>query len=88
MGRVWTQLGYIAVFDNAREQVRAQRVVVWKEVAQRMAHEIKNPITPIKLNAQRLLRRFENKFEAEDKKVFTTCMETILGQTDSFYVTW
>lgn len=48
-----------------------------------MAHEIKNPITPIKLSAQRLLRRYENKFSGDDKSVFTSCIQTILVQVDS-----
>ena len=77
------EMGYVVVFDDAREQVRAQRVAAWREVARRIAHEIKNPITPIKLNAQRLLRRFNNKFVHEDHEVFRGCLETIISQVDS-----
>ena len=77
------EIGYVLVFDDAREQVRAQRVAAWREVARRIAHEIKNPITPIKLNAQRLLRRFRDKFEGEDHEVFRGCLETIISQVDS-----
>lgn len=76
------QLGCVIVFDDALEQVMTQRVAAWKEVAKRIAHEIKNPITPIKLNAQRLLRRFPNKFSGDDLKVFESCMETIISQVD------
>jgi len=76
-------LGIVLVFDDATEQARAQRVAAWREVARRIAHEIKNPITPIKLSAQRLLRRYESKFEGDDKTVFQSCIETILTQVDS-----
>ncbi|MCB9228383.1 MAG: HAMP domain-containing protein [Deltaproteobacteria bacterium] len=77
------EIGYVLVFDDAREQVRAQRVAAWREVARRIAHEIKNPITPIKLNAQRLLRRFRDKFKDEEHEVFRGCLETIISQVDS-----
>ncbi len=77
------EMGYVVVFDDAVEKIRAQRVLAWREVARRIAHEIKNPITPIKLNAQRLVRRFRDKFEGEDQEVFTSCMETVITQVDS-----
>lgn len=76
-------LGTVLVFDDATEQAKAQRVAAWREVARRIAHEIKNPITPIKLNAQRLLRRYRDKFEGEDREVFETCIESIITQVDS-----
>ncbi len=75
--------GYVVVFDDATERVKAQRVAAWREVARRIAHEIKNPVTPIKLSAQRLLRRFHEKFEGQDREVFESCLETILKQVDS-----
>lgn len=75
--------GTVLVFDDATEQVKAQRVAAWREVARRIAHEIKNPITPIKLSAQRLLRRFRDDFQGEDREVFESCIETILVQVDS-----
>lgn len=75
--------GFVLVFNDATERLRAQRAVAWKEVARRIAHEIKNPITPIKLSAQRLLRRFDNTFEDKDKEIFEDCVETILKQVDS-----
>ncbi|NRA43375.1 MAG: HAMP domain-containing protein [Oligoflexales bacterium] len=77
------EMGIVVVFDDAQEQVRAQRVAAWREVARRIAHEIKNPITPIKLSAQRLLRKFHNKFEADDYETFGDCIETIITQVDS-----
>jgi two-component system nitrogen regulation sensor histidine kinase NtrY len=76
-------LGAVIVFDDAQDQIRSQKVAAWKEVARRIAHEIKNPITPIKLNAQRLLRRFENQFEGEDKILFKKLLDSILTQVDS-----
>lgn len=75
-------LGMVIVFDDASEQVKVQRVAAWREVARRIAHEIKNPITPIKLSAQRLLRRFEGNFEGKDYEVFKTCIETIIAEVD------
>ncbi len=75
--------GTVVVFDDTTERVRYQRVVAWREVAQRIAHEIKNPITPIKLNAQRLSRRYKDKFNSEDQKVFNSCLDSILKQVDS-----
>lgn len=75
--------GTVLVFDDATEQVKIQRVAAWKEVARRIAHEIKNPVTPIKLSAQRLLRRFHEKFAGEEREVFESCLETILKQVDS-----
>lgn len=76
------ELGVVVVFDDAGEQVKAQRVAAWREVARRIAHEIKNPITPIKLSAQRLLRRFGNEFEGENKQIFASCVETIVTEVD------
>lgn len=75
--------GSIVVFDDATEQVKAQRVAAWREVARRIAHEIKNPVTPIKLSAQRLLRRFNEKFTGDDRDVFESCIDTIVVQVDS-----
>ena len=75
--------GIVVVFDDTTERVRYQRIAAWREVAQRIAHEIKNPITPIKLNAQRLSRRYKDKFDPEDQKVFNSCLDSILKQVDS-----
>ncbi len=77
------ELGIVVVFFDATEQLNVQRVAAWREVARRIAHEIKNPITPIKLNAQRLLRRFYDEFEGQNRQVFESCIETILTQVDS-----
>jgi two-component system nitrogen regulation sensor histidine kinase NtrY len=75
-------IGGVVVFDDAQDQVRAQKAAAWKEVAKRIAHEIKNPITPIKLNAQRIQRRYREKFEGDDGEVFNTCLDAILSQVD------
>lgn len=76
-------LGVVVVFDDATQRVKQQRVMAWREVASRIAHEIKNPITPIKLSAERLLRRFGSKFDGDDKDVFQRCVESILTQVES-----
>lgn len=76
-------LGIVVVIDDASEQVKAQRVAAWREVARRIAHEIKNPITPIKISAQRLLRRFGEQFQGRDQEVFVTCCETIVSEVDA-----
>ncbi|MBM4250697.1 MAG: HAMP domain-containing protein [Deltaproteobacteria bacterium] len=76
-------LGIVVIFDDATEKVKLQRIAAWREVARRIAHEIKNPVTPIKLSAQRLLRRFHEKFAGEDLEVFESCLQTILKQVDS-----
>lgn len=83
VGEDGESLGVVVVFDDAAEQLKLQRVAAWREVARRIAHEIKNPITPIKLSAQRLLRRFHEKFEGDERDVFESCLETIVKQVDS-----
>ncbi len=52
--------GYVLIFDDITEIVAAEKVLAWKEIAQRIAHEIKNPLTPIRLSAERIKRQFEN----------------------------
>ena len=54
-------LGFVLVFEDLTELMKAQKVATWKEVAQRIAHEIKNPLTPIQLSAQRLRKKFDEK---------------------------
>ena len=72
-------LGSVVVFDDLTPLVAAQRAAAWTEVARRIAHEIKNPLTPIKLSAQRL----EKKFGAEIKDpAFSSCINMIIKQTD------
>ena len=81
-------LGTVVVLDDYSQLVRAQRMAAWREVARRIAHEIKNPLTPIQLSAQRIRRRFRDKLvdDAESAKVFDDCVETISSQVDSLKV--
>lgn len=74
-------LGYVLVFDNLTELEKMQRMAAWREVARRIAHEIKNPLTPIQLSAQRLRRRYPDVLE-EENSVFDQCTNTIIKQVD------
>lgn len=74
-------LGTVVVMDDLTDVVKAQRVLAWKEVARRMAHEIKNPLTPIKLSAQRLRKRHSELLLAEGS-VMEECTRTIIEQVD------
>jgi len=74
-------LGIVAIFDDMTQLVKAQRVAAWREVARRIAHEIKNPLTPIQLSAQRLRKRYGDKLK-EDGSVFDDCTTMIMKQTD------
>ncbi|MGW8220776.1 MAG: sensor histidine kinase [Syntrophobacteria bacterium] len=74
-------MGIVVVFDDLTELEKAQRMAAWREVARRIAHEIKNPLTPIQLSAQRLRRKYLQRF-AGDGKVFEECTRTIINQVD------
>ncbi|HHB76437.1 MAG TPA: HAMP domain-containing protein [Desulfobulbus sp.] len=74
-------IGYVIVFDNLTNLEKAQRLAAWQEVARRIAHEIKNPLTPIQLSAQRLRKRYLNSIP-ENKAVFDQCTATIITQVD------
>jgi two-component system nitrogen regulation sensor histidine kinase NtrY len=71
--------GYVVTLDDITELVSAQRTSAWADVARRIAHEIKNPLTPIQLSAERLRRKF-GKNIAEDRDVFEQCTDTIIRQ--------
>ena len=73
--------GAVLVFDDLTELLTAQRLAAWREVAQRIAHEIKNPLTPIQLSAQRLRRRI-NPDDADAQKLVHECTETIIQEVD------
>ena len=75
-------IGVILVFDNLTELEKAQRMAAWREVARRIAHEVKNPLTPISLSAQRLRRRYMDKLGG-DAEVFDLCTNTIISQVDA-----
>jgi two-component system nitrogen regulation sensor histidine kinase NtrY len=72
---------YIITLDDITELVSAQRTSAWGDVARRIAHEIKNPLTPIQLSAERIRRKF-GKVITEDKAVFDQCTDTIVRQVD------
>ncbi len=71
--------GFVITFDDITELVAAQRMSAWADVARRIAHEIKNPLTPIQLSAERLRRKYRNEVES-DPAVFEQCTETIIRQ--------
>ena len=75
--------GYVAVFDDATAMVQAQRDAAWGEVARRLAHEIKNPLTPIQLSAERMAHKLHDKLEAADAKILQRATETIVNQVDA-----
>ncbi len=74
-------IGYVIVFDNLTKLEKAQRLAAWQEVARRIAHEIKNPLTPIQLSAQRLRKRYLDKID-DDKEIFDQCTRTIVNQVE------
>jgi len=73
--------GYVITLDDITELVAAQRTAAWADIARRIAHEIKNPLTPIQLSAERLRRKY-GKSIVEDRPVFEQCTETIVRQVD------
>ena len=72
--------GYIVVFDDVSELVQAQRDAAWAEVARRLAHEIKNPLTPIQLSAERLVVKLAGKLEGVDAEALRRGTQTIVSQ--------
>ena len=75
--------GFIVVFDDISDVISAQRSVAWGEVARRLAHEIKNPLTPIQLSAERLQMKLEDKLEAADAALLARATTTIVNQVDA-----
>jgi len=71
--------GYVVTFDDISELVAAQRKAAWADVARRIAHEIKNPLTPIQLSAERLKRKYLGEI-GSDPETFATCTDTIVRQ--------
>jgi len=74
--------GVVLVLDDVTPLIRAQKVAAWREVARRLAHEIKNPLTPIQLSAERLRRHFSTAPPAA-KALVDECSETIIGEVES-----
>jgi len=75
--------GYIVVFDDISDVISAQRSVAWGEVARRLAHEIKNPLTPIQLSAERLQMKLEGKLAGTDVDLLNRATTTIVNQVDA-----
>jgi two-component system nitrogen regulation sensor histidine kinase NtrY len=73
--------GYVVTLDDITELVAAQRTSAWADVARRIAHEIKNPLTPIQLSAERIRRKYGSVI-GEDRAVFDQCTDTIIRQVD------
>jgi two-component system nitrogen regulation sensor histidine kinase NtrY len=74
--------GLLLVLDDVTPLIRAQKVAAWREVARRLAHEIKNPLTPIQLSAERLRRHFAGR-PAGDRELVDECAATIVGEVES-----
>ncbi|GGH60670.1 PAS domain-containing sensor histidine kinase [Frigidibacter albus] len=73
--------GYVVAFDDVTELVSAQRMAAWGDVARRIAHEIKNPLTPIQLSAERIRRKFGRTMEEEDAEALGQMVDVIVRQT-------
>jgi two-component system nitrogen regulation sensor histidine kinase NtrY len=72
-------IGFVVTFDDVTELLSAQRKAAWADVARRIAHEIKNPLTPIQLSAERLKRKYLKEITS-DRETFETCTDTIVRQ--------
>lgn len=82
-GKSWRgDTGWVVTFDDMTRLVAAQRHSAWREVARRIAHEIKNPLTPIQLSAERLARKY-GRTDLADREVFDNCTQTIIRQVGS-----
>ncbi|WP_170505673.1 sensor histidine kinase NtrY-like [Ruegeria arenilitoris] len=74
--------GYVVAFDDVTDLVSAQRMAAWGDVARRIAHEIKNPLTPIQLSAERIKRKFARKLDEEDCDSLESMTDVIVRQTN------
>ncbi|MBK8452847.1 MAG: ATP-binding protein [Thiofilum sp.] len=77
------QLGYVLVFDDISELIQAEHDAAWSEVARRLAHEIKNPLTPIQLSAERLARKLKHELNEESGQFLVRMTHTIVQQVDA-----
>jgi nitrogen fixation/metabolism regulation signal transduction histidine kinase len=75
--------GVVLVFDDITTLLQAQRDAAWGEVARRLAHEIKNPLTPIQLSAERMQRKFLGSMNAQDAQILERATHTIIAQVDA-----
>ncbi len=78
-------LGYVLVFEDLSDVLKAQKQAAWREVARRVAHEIKNPLTPISLSAERIVRHLGRKSapDSASRKIVRECAETISGAVET-----
>jgi nitrogen fixation/metabolism regulation signal transduction histidine kinase len=76
-------IGYVVVFDDISNIISAQRSIAWGEVARRLAHEIKNPLTPIQLSAERLQMKLQDKLSEADVAILNKSTSTIVNQVTS-----
>ena len=74
-------LGFVVTFDDVTDLLSAQRAAAWADVARRIAHEIKNPLTPIQLSAERLKRKYQKEVTS-DPETFAACTDTIVRQVE------
>lgn len=81
-GESETLEGYVIAFDDVTDLVSAQRMAAWGDVARRIAHEIKNPLTPIQLSAERIKRKFSRKLDEEDCDSLVSMTDVIVRQTN------
>lgn len=77
---VGSGLGHVVVFDDISDLISGQRSVAWAEVARRLAHEIKNPLTPIQLSAERLMMKLESRLTGADRALLERGTNTIVNQ--------
>lgn len=77
---------FVIVVDDITDLLNLERINVWKEMATRIAHEIKNPLTPIKLNAERVLKKVMNIDEPNTKNMIKNSMKTIINEANELYV--
>jgi nitrogen fixation/metabolism regulation signal transduction histidine kinase len=77
---VGTGLGHVVVFDDISDLISGQRSTAWAEVARRLAHEIKNPLTPIQLSAERLMMKLQTKLSGDDAALLERGTNTIVNQ--------
>ncbi len=77
-------IGYVVTFDDVTDLLSAQRKAAWSDVARRIAHEIKNPLTPIQLSAERLKRKYLKEI-VSDPETFTSCTDTIIRQVEDLH---
>ncbi len=76
------QQGALITFSDITDLQKAQKKAAWSDVAQRIAHEIKNPLTPIQLSAERIKRKYKNQIDEKESETFDLCIDTILRRVE------